>query len=180
MNVPAAALIPSDPVVREAPPGHRWVVVHSRPRAEKRVVEFCAKCGAPSYLPVRTKTHRYGARVRTFTSPLFPGYVFCMADDAVARLLRQNRHAANLLEVIDQPTLVRQLEQVERALLAGDVLEVLPFLEEGRRVRVLDGPFKGVEGYVQRIRGATRVILNVDIIQSAVAVEVDSCHLGPG
>lgn len=157
----------------------RWIVVHARPRCEKRVEEFAQRGGLRWYLPLRRRTHRYGSRVRSFTTPLFPGYVFCVVDDAAARTLRQNRHVANVIDTADQEGLVRQLEQVERALTAGDVLDVLPFVEAGKRIRVVDGPLKGIEGYVQRVQGPARVFLNVDILQCAVVVEVDSSHLGP-
>ena len=93
--------------------------------------------------------------------------------------LRQNRYVANLLEVVDQTTLVSQLQQIRMALQAGDVLEVMPYLEKGKPVRVMGGPFKGLEGIILRIKGQTKVVINVDMIQQSVAVEVDSAYLGP-
>ncbi len=164
----------------EVPPeGRAWVVIHSRPRCEKKAADFCGRQGISTYLPLQRKTHRYGGRVRTFSSPLFPGYVFCVADAAQKRLLRQNQHVANLLEVWDQRRLVEQLQQIRRALDVGDVVEVMPYLESGKMVRVKAGPFKGLEGIVLRVKSRAKVVINVDMIQQAVAVEVDSSFLVP-
>lgn len=159
--------------------GSTWVVLHTRPRCEKKVADYCERNKLPWYLPLRKKIHRYGSRERSFWSPLFPGYVFCVVTLVQKSEIRQNRHVANLLEVVDQKTLVEQLCQIDRALTVGDVVEVMPYLEAGRRVSVTSGPMKGLEGLVLRVKGKTRVVINVDMIQQSVAVEVDSAWLSP-
>lgn len=156
-----------------------WVVLHARPRCEKKAADYCERNELPWYLPLRKKIHRYGSRERSFWSPLFPGYVFCVVTPVQKSEVRQNRYVANLLEVVDQKTLVEQLRQINRALTAGDVVEVMPYLETGRRVIVTSGPMKGLEGLVLRVKGRTRVVINVDMIQQSVAVEVDSAWLAP-
>ena len=174
---PASATPPADDLLRPPDAGRAWIVIHTRPRCEKKAADFCARHGIPAYLPLQQKVHRYGARVRPFWSPLFPGYVFCVASAAGRSTLRQNQHVANLLEVIDQARLVSQLDQIRQALAVDDVIEVMPYLAAGRRVQVTAGPFKGLEGVVQRVKGRTKVVLNVDMIQQAVCVEVDSTWL---
>lgn len=156
-----------------------WAVLHARPRCEKKVADYCERNKLPWYLPLRKKIHRYGSREKSFWSPLFPGYVFCVATSVQKCEVRQNRYVANLLEVVDQKTLVEQLRQIDRALTVGDVVEVMPYLETGRRVSVTSGPMKGLEGLVLRVKGKTRVVINVDMIQQSVAVEVDSAWLSP-
>lgn len=133
----------------------------------------------PAYLPLRRKVHRYGGRERAFWSPLFPGYLFCVATAPGRSTLRQNQHVANLLEVLDQARLIDQLRQIRQALSVDDVLEVMPYLAAGHRVQVTAGPFKGLEGVVLRVKGRAKVVLNVDMIQQAVCVEVESTWLAP-
>lgn len=161
------------------PEGSAWCVVHARPRAEKQVAAFCLRQALPHYLPLRTKTHVYGGRRRTFQSPLFPGYVFCCSDVVERSTLRQNRHVANVLETSDQAGLLRQLRQVEVALQAGQIVDVLPYLEAGRRVRVTAGPLKGLEAVVLRGKGRTRIVINVEMVQQGVVAEVDGDCLAP-
>lgn len=162
-----------------APADHAWLVAHARPRAEKRIALFCRSKAMPFFLPLRSKTHSYGARKRTFASPLFPGYVFCCATVAGRSWLRQNQHVANVLEVHDQAGLLAQLKQVEMALQAGQIVEVLPYLEAGRRVRVTAGPLKDLEGVIVRGKGRSRIVINVDMIRHAVVAEVDGDLLVP-
>lgn len=157
----------------------RWVVAHVRPRCEKKLAEAALRQGSLVFLPLQRQTHRYGIRVRSFDKPLFPGYVFCRSDVAGIRWLRQNRHTANLLETADQQALVSQLRQIQVALSGGHLVEILPYLEAGNRVRVKAGPLKGLEGLIVRIKGQDRIVLNVDMIRESVAVEVDGALLTP-
>lgn len=157
----------------------QWMVAHTRPRCEKRIEEFCHNRGFTCFLPQVSRAHRYGARRRVYRIPLFPGYVFVLADSAGSSLLRGNRHVANLLEVHDQATLVNQLNQVKLALDHEAPVELLPQFTTGMKVTVQDGPFKGVEGLVERVKNNTRIILNVDFIQQSIAVEVNTEWLIP-
>lgn len=157
----------------------RWVVVHVRPRCEKKLVAAVVRQGLTPYLPLQRRTHHYGSRVRSFDTPLFPGYAFAWGDVPGRQWLRQNRYTANLLEVSEQARLLDQLRQLQVALRTGHVLEVLPYLQAGRRVRVEAGPLRGTEGIVARIKGQTRIVLNVDMIRESVSVEVDSALLVP-
>ncbi len=52
-------------------------------------------------------------------------------------------------------------------------IEPWPFLREGQRVRIERGPLQGVEGILRRFKGAWRVVVGVEILQRAVAAEVD-------
>lgn len=175
MNTETEAADPLQP----ASEGFEWVVVHARPRAEKKITLFCRTRGYASYLPLRDKTHMYGNRKRTFSSPLFTGYVFCCVDKTGKNLLRQNDHAANVLEVVDQTGLLEQLRQVRAAIAAGQIVEVLPYLEPGKRIRITTGPMRGLEGVVVRLKGKTRIIISVEMIQQSVVTEVDGDWLGP-
>jgi transcriptional antiterminator RfaH len=180
MSMPSTPAPTSGELLRVPAEGRSWAVLHVRPRCEKKAARVCEQQDVPVYLPLRQKVHRYGGRERKFWSPLFPGYAFCVADAVQRGFLRQNRYVARVLDVHDQAQLVNQLRQIRRALEVGDVLDVMPYLEAGKTVRVTAGPLKGLEGIVARVKGRTRVIINVDMIQQSVAVEVESSFLAPG
>lgn len=156
----------------------RWVVLKTRPRCEKRVEHHCRTLGLTVYLPLRAKTHHYGARVRAFSSPLFPGYLFCVMSPDQRIAILESKRVARILEAADQGELVRQLNHIATALKSEEFVDVMPFLEQGRRVVVTSGRLKGVEGIVQHLKGKTRVVINIEMIQQAVAVEVNASDLG--
>ncbi|MDD4735500.1 MAG: transcription termination/antitermination NusG family protein [Kiritimatiellae bacterium] len=161
------------------PEGMHWVVLHTRPRAEKKLAQFCREQGFVHYLPCRKKLHVYGARRREFMNPLFPGYLFCLAPDQRAPFIKQNRYVANLLPVVAQGELIGFMNQLRRALNVGEELDVLPFIQKGKRVRVISGPYKGIESEVIELRGQSVVVLQIEILQKSVALPVDISCLGP-
>jgi len=158
---------------------HAWSVLHARPRCEKKLFELCRSRQWHAYLPLVPRRHQYGKRLRTHQVPLFPGYLFVLTDQVGRSFLRGNQHVANLLLVDDQQRLLDQLNQVKRALDQKAAVELLPQFTTGMKVMVQSGPMKGVEGFVERIKNNTRIILNVDFIQQSIAVEVDTEWLIP-
>lgn len=58
-------------------------------------------------------------------------------------------------------------------------LEPAYFMRRGMRVRIVDGPFAGIEGVISHRRGKYRIILNVDEIEMAAAVEVNAYQVEP-
>jgi len=58
-------------------------------------------------------------------------------------------------------------------------LEPFPFVKLGERVRIVDGPFKGLEGIIERRKGSDRLILSVDVINQAVGLEIDADRVEP-
>jgi len=169
----------NESILPASQPDQAWVVVHARPRCEKRVVEFCETRSIYAYLPLLKKKHRYGGRVRTFEIPLFTGYLFVLGIRQDIATVRQNVRVANVLDVPDQKTFIYQLEQIKRALDNQESLELFPHIEKGMKVIVRSGPMKGVEGFVQQVKNKTKIILNIDFLQKAVAVEVDAEWLMP-
>jgi transcription antitermination factor NusG len=47
-------------------------------------------------------------------------------------------------------------------------------LTKGRLVRIISGPFLGIEGRVARLTAQMKVVLNIDMIGQATAVEIES------
>jgi len=108
--------------------------------------------------------------------PLFSGYVF-------ARLPLRNR-----LQVLALPSVVRlvgfgglavpiadeEIETLRHTLLPRLRALPHPYLTQGKRVRILDGPLKGAEGTLLRRKSGCRVVLSVDLIARAASVEIDA------
>jgi transcription antitermination factor NusG len=154
-----------------------WFVAHTRPRREKKLLEHCQRQGVAATLPCYNAVHKYRGKTVTFRKPLFPGYVFLQLEPEQKDFARQNEHVANLLEVFDQDTLRRQLEDILLALESDLEVRLAPSIGEGQRVRIKSGPLRGVEGSVEHRYGASTVLLRLDFISQAAAVKLDADQL---
>jgi transcription antitermination factor NusG len=151
-----------------------WKVLFVKPRTEKKVAEYCALFDVQHYLPLRQKTRIVQRRKVVVNQPLFPGYVFvCLHPSQRLRML-QTTLLVRILEPLNPRKLLRDLVMVRRALRANPQALTTRPLAKGMLVRIIAGPFMGVEGRVTRIAAKTKVILNVDMIGQAIAVETEA------
>jgi transcription antitermination factor NusG len=151
-----------------------WCVAHTRPRREKKLVEYCQRQGLAATLPCYDSAHKYRGKTVVFRKPLFPGYVFLQLEDRHKASVRQNEHVANLLDVFDQETFHQQLSDILRALDSNIGVRLAPAVGEGMRVRIKGGPLEGIEGWVEKRYGMNTVLLRLDFINQAAAVKLEA------
>ena len=53
------------------------------------------------------------------------------------------------------------------------------YLKRGQRVRVSNGPLTGLTGIIVKQKKQTRFVISFDLLQRAVAVEIDAADLSP-
>jgi len=156
-------------------PGSAWYAFHTKPRAEKKAAAAWDGMELRHYLPLRKSTPRKkkGQRQYSFDVPLFPGYIFgCCNIDERLRLMRTG-HFVQWLEVVDQKQLLGELSSIYVASRLGTGLVLYPQLNRGKRIRVSRGPLAGIQGRISRRKDSFRLVLNISVLGTAVAVEVD-------
>ena len=166
----------------EAPqelPDRRWFVLYTKARQEKSLGRELLKYQVPFYLPLVKKTNVSRNRKRISLVPLFGGYLFVYgAEEERVRCLTTNRISRVL--VVEQPEqLVFDLRQFRRLIAANAPLTIESRLAPGRRVRVRQGAFAGVEGTVLKRRGETRLLVAINFLQQGASVEIDDFLLEP-
>ena len=154
-----------------------WYVAHTRPRCEKKLLEYCGRKNLAATLPCYRSAHKYRGKTVVFQKPLFPGYLFLQMPAEKRGLVLQSDHVANLLDVHDQELFARQLGEVMQALETDLEIRLAPTIGEGARVKIKSGPLRGVEGWVEKRHGMSVVLLRLDFIGQAAAVKVDATDL---
>jgi transcription antitermination factor NusG len=159
--------------------GAPWHVLWTNSHCEDLVCRQLATKGFHPFVPrIETWTRRRNSR-RLVMAPLFPGYLFL--NDALDKArhveVRKARGVAAILgERWDRPAVIpdAEIDAIRKVVEAGVPAFVHPYLKEGRRVRIADGPLAGVEGILLRVRHDKGVVVvSVNMLQRSVAVEVD-------
>jgi transcription antitermination factor NusG len=157
----------------------QWYAVCTRSNHERRVAVQFAERGVENFLPQYDSVRRWKDRKVHLKLPLFPGYVF-------VHLALQNRLSvlqvpgvARLVGFAGRPSPVPEEEfaKIRGFLKQGLRAEPHPHLKAGRRVRVRSGPLEGMEGIVLRRKNGCRLVISLELIQRAMAVEVNSTDL---
>lgn len=156
-----------------------WWVAHTKSRNEKALAWWLNKHGVGYFLPLSEKLHRSRGRKYTCMVPLFAGYVFFAGDAQQRQTALASNRIANVIEVVDQSRLVRNLVQISDALGRGVVLDPHPYLKTGQSCRVTAGPLAGLEGIIVRKKEAARLVLQIDMLGQAASVEIDADTIEP-
>jgi transcription antitermination factor NusG len=152
-----------------------WYAVYTKHQHEKSAASFLARKGFEVLLPVYRAAHRWKDRMQVVALPVFPCYLFLrtrlqrkleiLQTPGVFWLVGNGGHASLVPE--------SDIESIRKITESSAHFEPHPYLESGDRVRVVAGPMTGVEGILTRVKNRCRVILSVELLQKAVAVEVE-------
>ena len=165
------------PAPTPAPDEPAWFVCHTKPRCEKKFADLLVRESCRHSLPLIGSERRYGNRIRRFTKPLFPGYVFARVEPMRRNRLYQQDLLVRFLPVPDETTFLQQLAVVESLAAAGLEATLHPLLNCGTRVRVISGPLKGVEGTGENPKAPKGVVISMDVLQQGVLVAIPVADL---
>ena len=158
-----------------------WYALQTRSRHEKVVRDQLAGKSITHLLPLWRKRSIWKDRVKLVEVPLFSGYLFgffalqdritVLETVGVVRIVGINGKAVPIPD--EQVAAVRTL--MEHRLPCSP----FPYLVEGMRVRIKSGLLAGAEGILLVKKQKHRLVISVDIIQQAVAIDVDSAEVEP-
>ena len=154
-----------------------WYVAHTKPRVEKAFAwELLAK-KISFYLPLLKRVRMSGGRKRTTLIPLFPSYAFFAGPPDARLAALQTGRIVHVIPIPQQAAFVSELDAVHAALETGLELDVYPHVAVGRRVRVVRGPMRGVEGIVVHDEDVARIVLNVSVIGGGASLQIAASDL---
>lgn len=158
----------------------RWWCLHTKPRQEKTTARYLRAHGLAHYLPQVAQESRTprGRKIRSIV-PLFPSYVFLHGDRQARLASFQGNTLVKVLDVADQARLDRDLRQIHRLVTSGMLVVPEPHHPVGTRVRIVDGPFAGLIGVVERRAKGDRFVAMVDFLRQGAAIELRDWQVEP-
>lgn len=154
----------------------RWCALYARHQHEKTIATLLSNKGFRVFCPTYVSVHRWSDRKKQITLPLFPGYVF-FVDQAERRLqVLSTPGVHTILTIGKSPAVIPedQIEAIRKAVDSPFRVSPHPYLKTGDLVRVKSGPLVGIEGVVSREKDIFRVVISVEMLGRAAAVEIDA------
>jgi len=157
-----------------------WYAVYTKSRHEKVVAEELWQKEIEVFLPLRSIVSKWKDRRKEVQFPLFPGYLFVNVP------IRERR-----LDIIKVPSVVRiigyenepipiptdQIVAVRTLVFSELPYDPFPDIAVGSRVRVKRGPLRGLDGVLVEKKSNCRFVISIDLIQQAVACEIDAADV---
>jgi transcription termination/antitermination protein NusG len=164
----------------------KWHVLFVRSNQEKRVAQHLSGRAVEHFLPTYESIRQWQDRKVKLISPLFPGYIFVRLPlvDRSKVLLVPN--VVSLVGTRNTPSVIsdEEIEWIRRGTAHGKA-EPHPYLKIGDPVLITAGPMAGMQGSLIRMHNCTRILVRLNSISRAFAVEIDSncvkpVAVGPG
>lgn len=158
-----------------------WYAAYTSANHEKRVRNQLAQRSIEHFLPLYTAVHGWKDRRVALELPLFPGYVFVRLALRDRLQVLQVPGVARLVGFNGRPTALpeAEIEALRNGLEQGLRAEPHRYLKAGHRVRIKHGPLASLEGILLRWKGNWRVVITLDLLQRAVAVDIDASDVDP-
>ena len=157
-----------------------WYAIYVRSRHEKKVHQLLLEKGVESSLPLIKTTRKWSDRKKKVEIPLFRGYVFVRIDVERDKLnILETDGVVKFIGICNNPSKIldKEIHWIHIMVEESDTVQNEKKIPVGQKVRVMSGPFKGIEGVVLRSGNRSRLVVVIDTIMHAVSVEISPHYL---
>ena len=156
-----------------------WYAIYTRSRHEKFVEGQLSRKGIETFLPLVVVPRRWSDRWKLVPLPLFSGYLFVRVGEHGFKEIFKLPGVVSLVgnQAGPLPIPEEQMRAVRIAVESRLRCDPHPFLAEGQNVRVVRGPLQGLQGILLRKKSCYRLVLSVELIRKAIALEIDAADV---
>ena len=162
-----------------------WFAIHTRSRHEDKVNNGLTQKAFHVFLPkMEVWSSRKDRRKKIFL-PMFPGYIFIeltttdpetrvdvLKTFGVVRILTRP-HSSEPASIPDD-----KIEAIQRITQSKVEVQQLQYPKVGEKARIVDGPFKGIEGEVIETDYQKELfVVTIDLLQRSVAIKLEGFRI---
>lgn len=155
----------------------KWFVFYTKSRAEKKTLEYLQKFGFEAWLPMHKVVRQWSDRKKKLEVPLFNSYIFVKDIEANIQEIVKVPGISWNIRHNERPAILREseLQTIQRFLASGLTIEIgsSQNLEKGDKVQVMDGPLKGVVGFLSGAFNEQKFTIEMETIDQVMKVNVD-------
>lgn len=166
----------------------QWYALHTQPRAEKIAAKGLERLGIENYLPIVQRLRTWSDRKKWVDLPLFNGYIFVKANIIQQVQRRRILEAPKITRFVLHegiPVVVSEVVIRSIRILCAEWNDefrienesVRSSLREGDEIVIMEGPLKGVEGVLTKIKNFPRVIVFIEAIGQGISFELSQSSL---
>ena len=159
----------------------KWIAVYTKSRHEKVVIQELEKKNIESYCPILKERRQWSDRKRWVEFPLFRSYVFAKIELENSLYVLQAMGVHHIIKFQGNISIIPNeiIQNIKSMIDGGFTVEQVEYFVKGDEVIVVDGPLKGMDGIVVKIKNENKLVLKVAAIQQAIAVQIHPGYLKP-
>ncbi len=159
-----------------------WYAIYTKSRAEKKTYALLKQRGFEVYLPLQKRFKQWSDRKKWVEEPLFNSYMFVYVSEreyyevlqapVVVRYITFSGKAAPIRE--DQILFLKKILSSESELEISDHQ-----FSVGEKVKVVGGPFHGMDGELVDIYNSKRFMIRFDQLNKSIILNIPTVYLEP-
>ncbi|HPN38431.1 MAG TPA: UpxY family transcription antiterminator [Melioribacteraceae bacterium] len=153
----------------------KWYALYTKPRQEFKAEQQLKEMEITTYLPLITKVKQWSDRKKKVIEPLFKSYIFINANNSERYISVQAKSIVKIVNFKGVPATIPnwQIENLQKMLVTNPDAFVSDLIKIGTHVKIVEGPFAGVEGIVAKYSNDERVLgINIETLQRSVIVHL--------
>ena len=129
----------------------KWLVIYTRPRAEKQVNQRLIEEGFETFLPLQKVVRQWSDRKKKVEIPLFSSYIFIYTKEKEREKILNVYGVVRFVFYLGKPAVVREIEieNIKEFLHRTKGSEIK--FEYNKIVEITEGPLKGKSGIIEQI-----------------------------
>ena len=160
-----------------------WHAVYVKSRAEKKAQLELQFQKIETFLPLQRKLRQWSDRKKWVETPLISGYLFVRACRKEYDQVLQSNYIVSYVRFEGKAAIVPdyQIEYLKLMLHQDHaVIEITrEKLKPGQMIEVLSGPFIGLKGKLQKMKGKNKVAVELEQLGYSAMVEIQSEDIAP-
>ena len=159
----------------------KWIAVYTKSRHEKVVIQELENKNIEAYCPIFKERRQWSDRKRWVEFPLFRSYVFAKIELKNSLYILQAMGVHHIIKFQGNISIIPDeiIQNIKSMIDGGFTIEQVEYFVKGDEVIVVDGPLKGMDGIVVKIKNENKLVLKVAAIQQAIAVQIHPGYLKP-
>lgn len=153
-----------------------WHAVYTRSRAEKKAVAELEQNGVECFLPIQRRLRQWSDRKKWVDMPLISGYLFVRVNRRDYDRVLQSDHIVGYVRFEGRAAVVpdNQIEYLKLMLKQhnNEVELSVEELQPGALVEVVAGPMIGMRGKLVRLKGKSKIAINLEQLGWAALTEI--------
>jgi transcriptional antiterminator RfaH len=158
-----------------------WWVVQTKPQHEVQAMTHLEQQGMTTYCPQFQQEFISQRQVKLRITPLFPRYVFVLANGVAQQQVHRMRSTvgvSQLIKVGDVPctldvTVIKEIMTME----ASHLHEAQSYFKADDAVLITGGLYHGLEGVYQLDQGLERAVVLLNLLQHPTRLSIDKTKL---
>jgi len=161
-------------------PERFWFALYTKPKSEFQAELQLREIGIETYMPFVIKEKKWTDRRKKIKEPVFRGYIFILCSNherfkavtqkAIVKAVSFGGVAATIPEW--------QIQNLKILLSENPEYYISDKLLLGTKVRIIDGPFKDIEGIITTEKGKGQTLgVTIDILKRSVIINLTENYI---